>query len=931
MLKLLLAGAALALAATAFAAKEDHLDLSAGALNVTMLPGRGVRVLAHGVPVLRESHLYIVKPGWSGMLMNQDQTPGTFETLPEKDGVKSGTAAFETDDAYARYRLEVRPDNTLTIVCTYGSKGKPAEVEYDMGYLNANILQGEPFTAKTIEGDRAGTVPLFATSADQIKSKLTPDLTQIAFATKIGRIGISVTGDNPGNSALTLFDSRGAKHEWSLENPVFWLGIGVPTKPVKAGDNTVTITYKFGTPVPNVTTPIAAGQAKLVALKAASVPARPILPVIPHPKQMTQSKGGLRLPGKVRIVTVANPTPEEAQAVRELQQDMKELWGIEAEAVSGASLENAGKLPVIYLGAGAAGPAGAPALAAPKQAEGYSLSVSGKRAAILGTDARGAYYGAQTLKQLLRVDAKGVFLQAAEIQDWPSLSMRGVHWFGGPKSNAFHEAMISRICAAMKMNTMLFQVDYSEWSAQKAIWDKSRSTPLAQVKKTVDYSRQHFMEPIPLVNGLGHADWMFVNGQNLDVATDPVRRYQYDPSKARVYTDILFPVMQEAIDIFHPRIFHIGRDEITTGGLFPPKGSTRSSTDLILEDTVKVNDWLKAKGIQAMMWGDEFLHYPEEASDAGNAPSVAEAQKRRAGLPKDIIIADWHYDGETTEFPSVAIWQKEGFQVAGCPWYDHGNIQNYSRVLNAEKSLGLIQTTWAGYTMSTDFVKGPSFNQFVDYLLAAEYAWNGGTPGLDDLGYDPDEAFLQNWDRKPVDMSKHKGFGVDFQTAASTNLDALPVEWPEKAGAKSETLSGTTFLAAKPMWLAGSLNPAGEWPKGVTISLNGRTARELHFLWATTFRAAADTPVATVTVRYADGASQTRPIAYARGIFAFEDLRGGGEATTVWRGKMKDGRPAGARRWVFVNPTPSKAIESVTITSEGSEAAPVLLGLTGIE
>jgi len=154
------------------------------------------------------------------------------------------------------------------------------------------------------------------------------------------------------------------------------------------------------------------------------------------------------------------------------------------------------------------------------------------------------------------LDKDGVYIKAVNIRDWPSMPFRGVHWFGGQDSVPFHEAMISRICAATKMNEMLYQVDFSQWKTQPKIWSKGTSTPLADVKKTVDYARAHFMEPIPLVNSLGHSDWMFGNGQNLDVATDPAKRYQYDPTKERVYTDILFPVMQEAIDIFKPKVFH---------------------------------------------------------------------------------------------------------------------------------------------------------------------------------------------------------------------------------------------------------------------------------------------------------------------------------------------------------------------------------------
>lgn len=927
----------------AFAADPATLvDLSAGHLRFTLNKRTGMGLTVHGVPFIRQSTLYIVKPGWTGAYLNQDKD--VPEVTTSTDGQKKiATATIDNLNASAKYRFEVSPDDTFKVTLTFAGKGPESVVEYDAGYLNANILQGAKFSADTINGKVDGVVPLFAKSADQTESKIAPNMSHVTFETAHGRIEMTVEGTSEITKSLTLFDARLDTSTWAQKNPIFWLGIGVPAPPLPPGEHTITITWKFGEPPNKTTIVVAKGTPKVVALKEAQVPFVPDTPVIPQPKQMKPGKDPFRvISGKTVIFVPNTASAEEKQAARELRAEFKDNWGVEVGitteprkmapsciVVSTHPREN----PPGYNEA----PESRNLFAHP---EAYFLTTSAPMVIVNGADPRGAYYGVQTLKQLIRVDAKGVYIKPVEIADWPSLSMRGVHWFGGPDAWPFHKKMIDRVLSALKMNTMVFQCDYTQWATQPKIWSSERSSTKADVKKAVDYARAHFIEPIPLVNTLGHSEWLFWNNQNLDICTDPSTKFAYDPENPKTY-DVVMPIMQEAIDLFQPKYFHIGHDEVTTSGAFPKPGSTKTATDLILADINKMHDWLTAKGIKTMMWGDMLLH-ETEATDAGLAPSREESAKRRAGVPKDIIIADWHYQGSDPNFPSVAVLQKDGFQVLGTTWYDWGNVQNFSRVLNKENSLGFLQSTWAGYNMFPDIVKGDSFNQFVAYLLGAEYAWNGGKPNVADLGYRPDDAFLAIWNRRPVSMAKRAGFTVDFggilsearnERSRRTGSELrVPSPIPELGTRNSKpiALGGITFRPSKPVWLAGALNPSGAWPKSVTIPLKDRKATDLHFLWATTFAAAKDTPVATLKVSYTDGSTAQTPIAYGRQIFAYTDAQAGPQTTTAWSGKTPLGQSANVRRWMWTNPTPAKTIKSVTLTSTESEAAPVLLGVTGI-
>lgn len=938
MPRTLIAAAALLLATAAGARAQARLDLSAGDLHFTLNPSTNIRLSLRGVPVIRESRLYIMQPGWTGALLNQDVDVPKVSSSVE-NGVQVGTADYDTPEAWAKYRFEVHPDNTFVVALRFASKGAPAIVEYDAGYLNANLLAGRPFTAKTVAGDRSGTVPLFATNPDQTASKLTPNLSDLTVDTVLGRMSVQVEGSDAITKNLTLFDARAGTQSWALRNPIFWFGIGVPAPDLPPGEHSVTITYKFGMATPNVTIPAAEGEATVQNVEDAVTPFTPELPIIPHPKEAEAGKApDLRLSTETQIVIPDQPTEEEKVAARELQAELRHFWSLPVKIVRASnSLAGTGGLTRLVLTRPGAISQWFGQADAVDQPEGYTLTTAGSAVIVNGADPRGVYYGAQTLKQLLRIDGRGVFVKNMAIRDWPSLKFRGVHWFGGPKSLPFHEKMISRIIAPLKMNSMVFQADYTQWATQPGIWSNERSTPKEDVKRTVEIARGHFLEPIPLVNTLGHSEWLFWNKQNTDISADPSANFAYDPDNPRTY-DVVLPIMQEAINLFHPKIFHIGHDEVTMTGTFPPKGSKKTATELIIQDTLKLHDWLKRRGIKTMMWGDMLL-YSDEASDAGLAPTKEDAVKRREALPKDIVIADWHYQGSSPAFPSVDLLQKAGFEVVGTTWFDRGNIQNFSRVLNAEKAEGLLQSTWAGYAMSLDTVKGQEFPQFVAYLLGAEYAWNGGQPGLTELGYSPDDAFLYLWNRQPAGTGKSAGFTVDLSGLSNADMwQWVPSETAPKPGAAGAafptgrtSLAGVTYDTGHPVWLAGALNPAGAWPGSVTIPLYGLTAKTVNLLWGTTFTAPHAAPVATLTLEYDDGTSEDVPITYGDQIFAFTDPRGGGGTAVAWRGTDPFGQTVQARTVAIPNPQPKKGIANITIVSANTEAAPVLLGVTGVK
>ena len=136
----------------------------------------------------------------------------------------------------------------------------------------------------------------------------------------------------------------------------------------------------------------------------------------------------------------------------------------------------------------------AAAKAGVRSAEGaYSLSVSDKGVKITGFDERGAFYGLQTLRQVLESGK----LPYMEINDWPDLKYRGVveGFYGTPWS---HEVRISLIdfYGQNKMNTYLYgpkDDPYHSCPNWRLPYPEDEARNIGELVKTCERNRVDFV------------------------------------------------------------------------------------------------------------------------------------------------------------------------------------------------------------------------------------------------------------------------------------------------------------------------------------------------------------------------------------------------------------------------------------------------------
>jgi len=981
-----------------------------------------------GIPLIKGGVVQLFSADNSRGYYGSGSNPPTVTTEDLPNGrayVAEYRYSSEGNSFAGTQRIEVRADNTVRLTMRAKWEGPaPAQLEWNAARIWAYPLLGATYEAvpSGVSTDQAimkGAIPLHARAGSAVANRIAEGWSQLRLQLPVfGEL--TFTSESGATGGPVLLDGRNDPY---LKNDrLFWLGFsGATLMPGQDQvlDVTVTLAPKAGAPPPQHTATSITVPATVRSIKIAepSLPplddsgGRPI--IIPQPKHVAFSEDCFLLKGR-QPLTVALPPDEPGQraarAVRELAEELSARTTVrwsEQPIDAGKEWSRRGVLVTTMDAPNAPHPF-SPALAL--QPEGYALVVTSRFVAIVGRDSAGAFYGLQTLRQLLRTDARPPHPEGArnpdgeglagptpgtrrpitstphfvgaDITDWPSLRMRAVHLFVGKEALPFHKKLIDRIFSRYKLNTLVIECEYAKWASHPEIWQPYSMDP-EDLRQEIAYARDRFMEPIPLINSLGHSEWIFKNGQHLDLAEDVSSPHAYDASNPESYR-FIFSIFGEAIDLFRPRYFHIGHDEVKVPsydqfGKYParPQNIEKGATALFMEDTNRLSDWLRAKGVMPILWADMLLSADEgdptvgRTMTAANAPTAAEAEKRRSLLPKDAVIADWRYEPGSEQRNGLGIFRALGHDVIGSAWYAPENIRGWAHAAIKSEALGTLQTTWAGYD-SKESLLDEEYKQFTAFVLAGEYAWSGtelhprpdtaDTVALqaDLLPYNASDVFARSYAEAPEPLKKRKQWAVDLHKAANIALataadsgqfieryDArrlravkAPPAGPEpdqqqpqpRIPGRGHGVQMQGIMLRGQLGLASNAEePNGKQadpPDSIAIPI-GASARELVFTHAMLNGIQNGAAVATYLIVYADRTKVTIPIRSGREIWALDDGSLEQSISTTRRPDVPSGAFLTDYRWR--NPHPELVIEQIQLRTDSPLASPILFGIRGQE
>ncbi len=692
--------------------------------------------------------------------------------------------------------------------------------------------------------------------------------------------------------------------------------------------------------------------------------APPPIAIYPVPKEIRRTQGLLRLGKTVRVCGLGLAGDDVSRTLGMFAREVGAYYGREVAVEEGRAGPDGAQL----VAAVAATPADLPKGLLPAGMarrlpdlgeEGYVLRVTPERAVVVAPSARGAYYGLQSLLAAIDDATQSPDEAAApccEIVDWPTFPFRGVtmsnptsRW-GYPNDAwidpEFVNDFVFRTMARAKLNKIVFIIaegmefdSHPELRAPRA-WSK------AELLSLIDACRENYIEPIPLVTVLGHANWFCIPhpelreaGHNENIAC--VRHPDTNP--------LIMEVFQEVIDLFEPTTFHLGMDECWWKTLSLPEAERcprceSDWPDIVADQAITFHDFLAQRNIRAMMWDDMLL-----AEHNGGAPYHTSRALER--IPRDMLIANW---SSSLAPDSSKRFHDLGLEVVrsnslGVPRNDGPYV------------IGNMQGLWSKLPWLVDtYFKGSAGYSYLSLIPAAEFSWNldprlGGR-GLDAVLLGERAAsVLRRIALHPSPRSTAAQTPLDLSALApSPGAPAIPPQAGPAAVADAVppidlsplphgdvTAARTRFSLPSDRGVIALTEPAQE----VTLLLN-RAAAEVRLLvtchvaetdaeaFSKQFRrqeSVLGVPIGTLTFELADGTTDALPLLYSYNVLPWNRT----EAPPYLCGSLGAlTSPNGAVRVYvvqWVNPTPDQLVTALHFTRADTEATPALVAATVVE
>lgn len=789
--------------------------LASSAVTMNVTSGKGLEVSIGGVPAIQGSYFQFAEPDWSrGYYSSQYESQTVRELSPAQfevvfQGANGRAAGKQT------YSLD---SNRLKIAYEFRWTGeRPVIVELCSAFLWAKAFEAG---AATAGGDSMSLAKRAFRSAEIVERTVGANAQEIRLSAPWGTLVIGDLG--PG---WTLFDARnGYPQEWARTRETLWLGaLRIPLGPNESWKEEITLTFDEPERASQGSEKL---QGLVRPLADAVVAQEATAPLLPKPKLVALNYERTAVCEFRPIVNAFD-----RDAVRRV------------DAFASRKLPPSRRLYSIPIFQSFPKEAVEPGLSPEVQAQSFEIRIQREpegnaRIEIDYGGEEGLRHAVSTLAQLIFLRNGEATLPTGRVRDWPSVAWRGVHLFVGPQALEFHEKLIQNVLVPLKFNHVVLQCERTNWESAPGI-----ATPITMPRddlvKLFALYRRYRIEPIPLIQSFGHMEWLFANGQNLDLALNRAVPYSLDPRKPEAQA-MIASIWKEADRLLKPKIFHFGLDEADMRG-WPDDPNL--VTDLWERQLGFLNGLADEMKREPMIWGDMGLA-PGEAIDAGLGDSAEHAARRRKAIRPGSWIADWHYKADPNPDGfrrSLQLWKQEGFRPVAAMWFRPENIRGFTLAAIAEGA-GTLQTTWAGYESNeTNMVR--EVKQFSAMVLAADYAWSGRQETPDALGYDPLNVLRQHYFDIP-EFDRRDGFAITLPGHSTEDIRygsifvrkySVPVQLVSRISAAASSapasveidLAGTQ--AARRFWFAiGALASASEGEPVGEIELHWRVGTEVR-------------------------------------------------------------------------------------------------------
>ncbi len=404
--------------------------------------------------------------------------------------------------------------------------------------------------------------------------------------------------------------------------------------------------------------------------------------------------------------------------------------------------------------------------------EAYQINITNNAVTIVATDAKGIFYGIQTLRQLLKsmhgvVSAKGVEISDEPRFGWREFMFDEARYFKGKdvvkqlldqmaylKMNVFHWHLTDNTGwrVEIKKYPLLTEVGAKRDSSEIKI-NKVRNFfydgkfhegfyTQADIKEIVAYAAARHITVIPEIDMPGHTSAAIASYPFLGTLDTPIKvphSFANQPntlrvSDPRVWTFVT-EVLDEIMELFPSKVIHIGGDEVKyehwKGSKeindFIKAQGLNTTSDLQIWFTNKVSNYIESKGRRMMGWNDilgvKIHDYHDDADAAVKtklAPNtIVDFWKGDLDLMRDALNAGYSavnslHSGTYLDYPNLSLEEAYAFD----PVPDGLDAKAQERILGSSCHM------WSEWIPTVKDMQGMVFPRLAAY---AETGWTAKT------------------------------------------------------------------------------------------------------------------------------------------------------------------------------------------------------------
>lgn len=410
--------------------------------------------------------------------------------------------------------------------------------------------------------------------------------------------------------------------------------------------------------------------------------------------------------------------------------------------------------------------------------EGYCADIGPDAIQLAASSPAGMFYAVQSLLQL--AGHHGCLPPCLRMEDAPLLSFRGVHLYIPPQQDLDYFLTLMEMLAKYRYNRLVLEIGAGlafdshpeinhAWTAfhrEMRAWpggpesnrwaDEGMQVITGPVKNSVHIevagggfitkqqaariarrARELHMEVIPEVQSLSHAYWILLAHPECAECPEDPYPDTYCPEAPDTYK-LLFDCMEEILEAFTPREVHIGHDELQRTCRCP-RCQGQTGADWFSRDVLRLYEWLKARGVRTILWGDKLLDVYkldryEYGMAAGGAGYTLHDRRNMQNhvvqpvwpavdmLPGDVALFDWYYAANTRDsMQPQDIFAQRGYEVI----YGNLHIPDFT-----DLAPRLRRPNVTGAEVSSWNESSPeglcATDALTRYLEAANMLWYGG-------------------------------------------------------------------------------------------------------------------------------------------------------------------------------------------------------------